>query len=71
MAPSQSAIFVEMTPFRVEPLFVGRVWGWKDLRPWYDQVAKEEPIGEVWLTGDDCKVATGQHSGKTLSEIFR
>ncbi len=49
---------------------MGRVWGWKDLRPWYDQVAKEEPIGEVWLTGDDCKVATGQHSGKTLSEIF-
>jgi mannose-6-phosphate isomerase len=70
MAPPQRSIFVEMTPFRVEPLFVGRVWGWKDLRPWYDQVAKEEPIGEVWLTGDDCKVATGQHSGKTLSEIF-
>jgi mannose-6-phosphate isomerase len=70
MTLSHSAIFVEMTPFRVEPLFVGRVWGWKDLRPWYDQVAKEEPIGEVWLTGDDCKVATGQHSGKTLSEIF-
>jgi mannose-6-phosphate isomerase len=59
-----------MTPFRVEPRFVGRVWGWKDLRPWYDQVAKEEPIGEVWLTGDDCKAATGPHSGKTLGEIF-
>ena len=60
-----------MIPFRVEPRFVGRVWGWKDLRPWYDQLAKEEPIGEVWLTGDDCRVATGPHSGKTLSEIFR
>ena len=64
------AIFVEMTPFRVEPLFVGRVWGSKDLRPWYDHVAKEEPIGEVWLTGDDCRAATGPHSGKTLGEIF-
>jgi mannose-6-phosphate isomerase len=70
MASPHSSIFVEMTPFRVEPRFVGRVWGWKDLRPWYDQVAKEEPIGEVWLTGDDCKAATGPHSGKTLGEIF-
>jgi mannose-6-phosphate isomerase len=59
-----------MTPFRVEPLFVGRVWGSKDLRPWYDQVANEEPIGEVWLTGDNCRAATGPHSGKTLGEIF-
>jgi mannose-6-phosphate isomerase len=60
-----------MTPFRVEPRFVGRVWGWKDLRPWYDEIAQAEPIGEVWLTGDDCQAATGPHSGKTLGEIFR
>ena len=60
-----------MTPFRVEPRYVGRVWGWKDLRPWYDEIAKEEPIGEVWLTGDECLIATGPHSGKTLGEIFR
>jgi mannose-6-phosphate isomerase len=60
-----------MTPFRVEPRFVGRVWGWRDLRPWYDEIAQAEPIGEVWLTGDDCQAATGPHSGKTLGEIFR
>lgn len=63
-------VFVEMTPFRIEPQFVGRVWGWKDLRPWYDRVAKGEPIGEVWLTGDDCEVATGSHRGKTLAVLF-
>ncbi len=68
---NQSTIFVEMAPFRVEPRFVGRVWGWKDLHPWYDRVAKEEPIGEVWLTGDDCCAATGPYAGKTLKEIFR
>lgn len=59
-----------MTPFRVEPQFVGRVWGWNDLRPWYDRKAEQEPIGEVWLTGDDCKVATGSYRGKTLGELF-
>lgn len=64
-------IFVEVAPFRLEPRFVGRVWGWKDLHPWYDRQAKGEPIGEVWLTGDDCEVATGAHAGKTLSSIFK
>jgi len=59
-----------MTPFCIEPQFVGRVWGWKDLRPWYDRVAEQEPIGEVWLTGDECKVATGPHRGKTLGALF-
>ena len=71
MASVAKTVFVEMTPFRVEPRFVGRVWGWKDLRPWYHRVAKEEPIGEVWLTGDDCVAATGPHSGKALGEIFK
>ncbi len=63
-------IFAAMAPFRIEPRFVGRVWGWKDLHPWYDRKAKDEPIGEVWLTGDDCAVGTGSHAGKTLGEIF-
>ena len=68
---NESTIFVELAPFRIEPRFVGRVWGWKDLHPWYDRVAEKEPIGEVWLTGDDCCAATGPYAGKTLSSIFR
>lgn len=63
-------VFVEMAPFQVAPRFVGRVWGWKDLHPWYDRRAEDEPIGEVWLTGDECRVATGAHAGKTLGAIF-
>src|ERR1700675_4174447 len=67
----------ELAPFLIEPRFVTRVWGYQDLRPWYDRVAGQgngsaagsgEPIGEVWLTGDECHVATGSHSGKTLGE---
>lgn len=70
MSTASRPLFVEMVPFRIEPLFVGRVWGWKDLRPWYDRVAEQEPIGEVWLTGDDCQVATGPQAGKALGTLF-
>jgi mannose-6-phosphate isomerase len=70
VSTSLHPVFVEMVPFRIKPRFVGRVWGWNDLRPWYDQVAKQEPIGEVWLTSDESEVATGPHSGRTLGEIF-
>lgn len=64
-------MFAEMSPFRVEPKFVNRVWGYKDLRPWYDRVAEGDPIGEVWLTGDDCLVESGPHMGKTLGTLFK
>lgn len=61
----------ELTPFGIEPRFTARVWGFRDLRPWYDRVAEGEPIGEVWLTGDDCLVATGPHKGKRLAALFQ
>ena len=61
----------ELAPFRIEPQFTARVWGFRDLRPWYDRVAEGEPIGEVWLTGDDCRVATGPHAGKRLARALR
>jgi mannose-6-phosphate isomerase len=60
----------ELAPFRTEPRFTARVWGFRDLRPWYDRVAEGEPIGEVWLTGDDCLIATGPHAGKRLAALF-
>ncbi|MFP5276526.1 MAG: type I phosphomannose isomerase catalytic subunit [Acidobacteriota bacterium] len=62
-----SALF----PFRIEPHFDPRVWGYRDLRPWFDRVADEQPIGEVWLTGDQCLVGTGPHAGKRLDAFFR
>jgi mannose-6-phosphate isomerase len=60
----------KLAPFRIEPQFVVRVWGYRDLRPWYDRVAEGEPLGEVWLTGDDCAIATGPHVGQTLGSLF-
>ena len=64
------AAMAEMAPFRIDPVFTARVWGFRDLRPWYDRVAEADPIGEVWLTGDECKVATGPHAGKKLGALF-
>jgi mannose-6-phosphate isomerase len=59
-----------IAPFRIDPRFDPRVWGYRDLRPWFDCVAGEEPIGEAWLTGDMCLVATGPHAGKRLDALF-
>ena len=63
-----------IAPFQLEPRFVERIWGTPDLRPWYDIVAGGEaghnPIGEVWLTGDECKVLSGALTGQTLGEVF-
>ena len=64
----------KLEPFRLEPRFVERIWGTSDLRPWYDYVADgtsgHDPIGEVWLTGDECRVSTGRLAGMTLGEVF-
>jgi mannose-6-phosphate isomerase len=59
-------------PFRIAPWFSPRVWGCRDLRPWYDNVVAEgdEPIGEAWLTGDHCVVSSGDHSGRALGALF-
>ena len=74
MAGNPASPNQELAPFLIQPLFVSRVWGFNDLRPWYDYAAGQgrgtEPIGEVWLTGDECRVATGPYTGKKLGEMF-
>ena len=60
----------EIAPFGIRPEISPRPWGFRDLRPWYDLVAEGDPIGEVWLTGDDCRVSTGPHAGKRLAALF-
>jgi mannose-6-phosphate isomerase len=71
MAASEHSSATEMAPFRIDPVFTARVWGFRDLRPWYDRVAEGDPIGEVWLTGDECTVATGPNAGKKLGNLFK
>ena len=72
MAGDPGSSIPELPPFLIEPRFLPKVWGYPDLRPWFDFTpSPEEPIGEVWLTGDMCRVATGPHKGTTLAELFR
>lgn len=65
-------MFAALSPFRIDPHFDHRPWGFSDLRPWFDRAAEPggEPLGEAWLTGDQCRIATGPHAGKTLGSLF-
>jgi mannose-6-phosphate isomerase len=56
-------------PFLTVPEFHERVWGTRDLRPYFSHAAEAEPIGEVWLTGEACRAAGGPLAGQTLSEL--
>ena len=58
-------------PVRLAPIFVPRIWGAHDLSPLFPEHSKEiEPIGEVWLTGNDCKFATGDFAGRTMGDVW-
>jgi mannose-6-phosphate isomerase len=71
MAGEPGSSIPELAPFLIEPRFLPKVWGYTDLRPWFDFTASPtEPIGEVWLTGDQCRVASGPHQGTALAELF-
>lgn len=59
-------------PFRIEPTFSPRIWGSRSLAPLFpEQTNLVEPIGEAWLTGVDCKVASGPFAGKTLGDAWK
>jgi mannose-6-phosphate isomerase len=60
----------DLYPLRIRPEFHERVWGVRDLAPVYDHKS-EKPIGEAWLTGDECKVQNGPLAGSTLGELCR
>lgn len=65
----RSTAIQPLPPFRLAPFFRTRIWGFQDLHPWFDYKTTGEPIGEVWLTGDDCKAETGSLAGHTLQSI--
>lgn len=58
-------------PVRLAPIFVPRIWGTHDLSPLFPEHSQEiEPIGEVWLTGNECKFASGEFAGRALGEVW-
>src|ERR1700722_2821505 len=60
---------MDIAPFRLKPWFSERVWGKRDLRPWYPETGTRELGGEAWLTGPQCVVETGRFAGRTLAEV--
>jgi mannose-6-phosphate isomerase len=63
----------DLYPLLLLPEFVERVWGTRDLSPIYDVKigVTQQPVGEVWLTGDRCCVANGSLAGRSLAELSR
>jgi len=67
-----TAFPISPEPFRIEPIFSPRIWGSRSLAPLFPEKTNlTEPLGEAWLTGVDCKIATGPFSGKSLGEAWR
>jgi mannose-6-phosphate isomerase len=58
-------------PFRLAPFFSPRIWGQKDWSRWYDGTVFAEPVGESWLTGEDCVVETGPWAGGRFADVVK
>jgi mannose-6-phosphate isomerase len=65
-------------PLLLLPEFRERVWGSRDISVLYPhksaravEARSEEPIGEAWLTGDDCRVANGALAGQRLADVAK
>jgi mannose-6-phosphate isomerase len=62
---------VKLRPSRLEPVFVPRIWGAHRLDPLFpEKTTLAEPVGEVWLTGNECRFADGPFAGRGLGEAW-
>jgi mannose-6-phosphate isomerase len=63
---------VKLCPARLEPIFSPRPWGARSLAPFFPEKSNlTEPLGEAWLTGNDCVFANGPYPGKRLADAWR
>jgi mannose-6-phosphate isomerase len=48
-----------------------RPWGTRSLAPFFpDKSQLDEPIGEAWMSGSDCRFAAGPFAGQKLGEAW-
>ena len=60
-----------ISPARLEPIFSPRPWGVLSLAPFFPEKSNlTEPIGEAWMTGNDCVFAGGPFAGRKLGEAW-
>src|SRR6185503_20611324 len=69
LAASNLLRMLDLYPLLLRPQFHERIWGARSLAPIYPDLATSSPIGEAWLTGEECRVANGPLSGRTLGEL--
>lgn len=63
---------MDLVPARLEPVFVPRIWGARNLAPLFPEKSSlAEAIGEVWLTGHECRFAGGPFAGYKLGDAWR
>src|SRR6204780_5895044 len=66
---SRPLLNLKPAPQRLEPIFSPRIWGARSLAPLFPEKSNlAEPLGEGWLPGLACPVATSEFRGKTLRE---
>lgn len=69
MTPGSGAL--RRAPARLAPIFLPRIWGARDLSCLFPERSREdEPIGEAWLTGNECRFATDDFAGLALGEVW-
>ena len=63
---------MKLCPARLEPIFSPRPWGARSLTPFFPEKSNlSEPLGEAWLTGNDCVFANGPFEGKRLAGAWQ
>ncbi|MGB9244465.1 MAG: type I phosphomannose isomerase catalytic subunit [Candidatus Acidiferrales bacterium] len=58
-------------PARLEPIFSPRPWGSLSLAPFFPEKSNlTEPLGEAWMTGNECRFASGPFEGSMLGSVW-
>jgi mannose-6-phosphate isomerase len=61
-----------LCPARLEPIFSARPWGARTLAPLFSEKSDlAEPLGEAWMTGVECRFASGPFAGQKLGDVWR
>jgi mannose-6-phosphate isomerase len=56
-----------LRPFQLIPLFQEKVWGRRNLAPFYPNHVSDYPIGEVWFTFKENRTKSGETLGQIIS----
>jgi mannose-6-phosphate isomerase len=62
---------VSLCPARLEPIFSPRPWGARNLAPLFPEKSNlAEPLGEAWMSGVECRFASGPFAGQKLGDVW-